>query len=236
MTELRNRVSMAEAIRLAIAAGFPVHQAVIAGAVAMAESRLDPSAHNTRPPDDSVGLWQINMNAHGTRFGSVNDLKNPAINARAAYTIWKERGESWSAWGAYTGPDGSGSDGPWLDHREAAAAAATTDPELRLARSNDDDTPAWDPRGWLDDVRDWQSWFGADEDEIAGGQEVVNDVLGLDELWEQALRVATSVVFSTAALVLITLGLFRLTGTDPKKIYGAASVATGGAGALKAVL
>lgn len=79
----------------------------IAVAVALAESGGNPRAHNATPPDNSYGLWQINMlGAMGPdrrkKFGlqSNEDLFQPAVNARAAYGIWK--GSGWKAWTTYT--------------------------------------------------------------------------------------------------------------------------------------
>ena len=77
-------------------------------AIAMAESEEgNPNAHNPIPPDDSYGLWQINMYgklgpARRKQFGlkSNTDLYNPAVNARVAAAILKSQGPS--AWSTYT--------------------------------------------------------------------------------------------------------------------------------------
>lgn len=82
-------------------------QVTIATAIAMAESGGRVFAHNTTPPDDSYGLWQINM------YGSLgpsrrrqygikenDDLFDPGTNARAAYKIFQ--GSGWRAWSVYT--------------------------------------------------------------------------------------------------------------------------------------
>lgn len=77
-------------------------------AIAMAESNGgNPRAHNPIPPDDSYGLWQINMigkygPARRKQFGiTSNDaLYNPSINAKAAAIILKEQGVK--AWSTYT--------------------------------------------------------------------------------------------------------------------------------------
>lgn len=79
-------------------AGFPADVATQMVAIALRESRGDPNAHNTTPPDDSYGLWQINMydQPAGTRaarlqlFG-ISDpaqLYDPATNARAAFILY----------------------------------------------------------------------------------------------------------------------------------------------------
>lgn len=91
----------------ASAAGFTGKDLDIAVAVALAESGGDTQAHNSTPPDNSYGLWQINMlgdlgPSRRKRFGiASNDaLFDPATNARAAHIIWKDSG--WNAWTTYT--------------------------------------------------------------------------------------------------------------------------------------
>lgn len=81
--------------QLARGVGFPPDTAVKMVAIALKESGGDPLAHNTLPPDDSYGLWQINMyGALGpqrlVQFGlaAPSDLFDPATNAAAAYQIW----------------------------------------------------------------------------------------------------------------------------------------------------
>lgn len=88
-------------------AGFSGQDVNIAVAVALAESGGNPNAHNSTPPDDSYGLWQINMlgalgPARRKQFGisSNQELFDPAKNARAAYAIWRSSG--WNAWTTYT--------------------------------------------------------------------------------------------------------------------------------------
>lgn len=88
-------------------AGFPQTEINTAVGVALAESSGNPKSHNDTPPDNSYGLWQINMigslgPARRKQFGiSSNDaLFDPATNAKAAYTVWK--GSGWKAWTTYT--------------------------------------------------------------------------------------------------------------------------------------
>jgi hypothetical protein len=89
-------------------AGFTGADLDIAVAVALAESGGNTEAHNSKPPDDSYGLWQINMlGAMGPdrrkRFGltSNQQLFDPATNARVAYGIWKSQGwdKGWTTYG-----------------------------------------------------------------------------------------------------------------------------------------
>ena len=80
-------------------------------AISRAESGLNPKAHNPRYPDDSYGLFQINMlDEPGYKLGEERrqryglktneELKNPNINARAALDIRNRQGLS--AWSVYT--------------------------------------------------------------------------------------------------------------------------------------
>jgi Lysozyme like domain len=95
---------------LARRAGFSAdrEEAVIATAIAMAESGGDPRAHNDNPNtrDDSYGLWQINM------FGALgperrrdlgltrdDELFDPATNARAARHVFKQ--QTFTAWSVF---------------------------------------------------------------------------------------------------------------------------------------
>lgn len=76
-------------------------------AIAMAESGGNPKAHNAIPPDNSYGLWQVNMlGAMGpsrrAQYGisSNEQLFDPATNARAAAKILSSQGPQ--AWTTYT--------------------------------------------------------------------------------------------------------------------------------------
>lgn len=88
-------------------AGFSGDDIGIAVAVAMAESGGNTQAHNTTPPDNSYGLWQINMYGNlgpsrrtSLKLKSNDELFDPAVNARAAHTI--KQGSGWGAWTTYT--------------------------------------------------------------------------------------------------------------------------------------
>lgn len=76
-------------------------------AIAWAESKGNIKAHNSTPPDDSYGLWQINM------YGSLgpdrrrrfnlsrnDDLFSATTNARVAHALWLTGG--WRPWSTYT--------------------------------------------------------------------------------------------------------------------------------------
>jgi len=88
-------------------AGFQGKDLDVATAVALAESGGNTNAHNSKPPDNSYGLWQINMlgdlgPSRRKQFGiATNDqLFDPNVNAKAAYAIYK--GSGWKAWTTYT--------------------------------------------------------------------------------------------------------------------------------------
>jgi len=89
------------------AGGFPDSEIPLAVAIALAESGGNPRAHNATPPDNSYGLWQINMYgplgpARRAQYGlqSNEELFDPVKNARAAYAV--RRGQGWTAWSVYT--------------------------------------------------------------------------------------------------------------------------------------
>ncbi|MEU5694619.1 transglycosylase SLT domain-containing protein [Actinosynnema sp. NPDC020468] len=93
--------------RYAHDAGFRGEDLTIAVAVALAESGGNSRAHNATPPDDSYGLWQVNMlGALGPErrrqlgLRSDAELFDPAENARAAHRI--SGGRSWTPWSTYT--------------------------------------------------------------------------------------------------------------------------------------
>lgn len=103
-------------VRLGQLAGLTAYEARIAAAIAMAESGGDPGAHNPKPPDDSFGLWQINMlDRPGLMMGTARrkawaltsneQLYDPATNARAMASILAGQGwrKGWTTYasGAY---------------------------------------------------------------------------------------------------------------------------------------
>jgi hypothetical protein len=93
--------------RYAYAAGFRGMALTRAVAVALAESGGRPGAHNDNPPDDSYGLWQINMlgglgpeRRHSFHLASNAALLDPAVNARAAYAI-SSHGTDFRPWSVF---------------------------------------------------------------------------------------------------------------------------------------
>ena len=89
-------------------AGFPEKIVPRMVAIALAESSGFAGAHNPTYPDDSYGLWQINMlDEPGYRLGeerraryglaSNDQLKDPLTNAKAALDVYKREGlNAWS--------------------------------------------------------------------------------------------------------------------------------------------
>ena len=106
-----------EVAALADGGGFPVEELHTAVAVAYAESNGKPNAvgKNRNGSKDS-GLWQINS-VHG-----FDDLKNPEVNAGAAFYVWEKQG--WSAWYAHTPRGGEHGSGKrfiyWLEESECS--------------------------------------------------------------------------------------------------------------------
>jgi hypothetical protein len=119
------KLSATEIHALARRAGFSSggEEAVVATAIALAESGGDPRAHNDTPPDDSYGLWQINMLGdlgpdRRRRLGLERDeeLFDPPTNARAARLVFLDSG-SFRPWSMFK-------NGRFKDHLDAARRAA----------------------------------------------------------------------------------------------------------------
>ena len=118
------------AARAARAAGVPEDQVAMAVAIAMAESGLNPQAHNPVPPDDSYGLWQINMiggmgpdRRASLGLKSNSELFDPNTNARAMAQI-SGGGHNWGPWSTY----GSGAYKSHMSTVQAALSTGVGDP------------------------------------------------------------------------------------------------------------
>lgn len=92
-------------------AGFKESEIPTMVAIGMGESGLRPDAHNPTYPDDSYGLFQINMldepgyklgEERRARYGlqSNEQLKDPLTNAKAALDIRNRQGLG--AWSVYS--------------------------------------------------------------------------------------------------------------------------------------
>lgn len=126
---MEERLSPERIARYAHDAGFRGDALATAVAVAMAESGGAVRAHNTDPPDNSYGLWQINM------YGSLGpdrrrthdldtnrELFDPATNAEVAHDLYRARG-SFLDWSAFA----HGRHRPFLDEARRAAREVTAD-------------------------------------------------------------------------------------------------------------
>jgi Lysozyme like domain len=98
----------AQVYQLATGAGWNATDARIATQIAWAESSWNPMSHNPVGPDNSYGLWQINMKGDQgpKKLRQYNLANNEALfdaptNARVAYGHWKER-SNWTAWSTYS--------------------------------------------------------------------------------------------------------------------------------------
>ena len=122
-------LSASDLYQLALNTGFPSDTAVKMVAIALKESSGNPNAHNTTPPDDSYGLFQINMYgslraARLVQFGisDPTQLYDPATNARAAYILWNGNDSNLNVNWAIAGADAARYQA-MLPAAQAAAAA-----------------------------------------------------------------------------------------------------------------
>ena len=108
----KGKYSLADMTSFAQQAGFSPEQAKIMGAIGMGESGgnagidtvasgLDPNRSN----EYSVGLFQINAQAHGDKLSKLgytaDDLRDPVKNAKVAKMVYDEVG-SFKPWSVYT--------------------------------------------------------------------------------------------------------------------------------------
>jgi Lysozyme like domain len=84
-------------------AGWTDSDLQVAVAIALAESGGDPNAVGDLniTPGGSIGLWQINLQAHPEY--DAQSLTDPQTNANAAYAIYQAAGNTFSPWSTYTG-------------------------------------------------------------------------------------------------------------------------------------
>ena len=115
--------------QLARSVGMPDDKIPTMVAIALAESAGKTDAHNPVPPDDSYGLWQINMignlgPARRKEYGlkSNEELKDPRTNAKAALAVLKSQGLT--AWSVYR----SGSYKRYIGRAKAAYEQVKTQP------------------------------------------------------------------------------------------------------------
>jgi len=131
------KLSMKQLVNLARQAGFTEENAIIAAAIAMGESGGKSDSHNTKYPDNSYGLWQINMldepgymlgEERRKKFGlkSNKDLFDPLTNAKAAFAI--SGGSKFGAWSVF-------SQGIYKDYLPEARKAASS-PQMTSAKAS----------------------------------------------------------------------------------------------------
>ncbi|OLF17481.1 transglycosylase SLT domain-containing protein [Actinophytocola xanthii] len=187
-------LSPEEIARHAYDAGFRGHGLTTAVAVALAESGGRTRAHNDTPPDDSYGLWQINMiGALGRErrdqldLDADRDLFDPAANARAAFAI-SEGGESFRPWTTFT----TGRHERYLDQARRAARA--------VRRENRGGGGEGDRDGFLvdpDALTDYARRAGAIADELTALRR--NQLRGMRGLAEDSFgRIGAETGFAAA--------------------------------------
>jgi hypothetical protein len=87
----KGRYSVAQAAALIRHAGGTEAEARALGALVGQESEGNPRNANLNG-EHSIGLWQINQNAHHGAFGTDEELMNPETNAKAALALYRRRG------------------------------------------------------------------------------------------------------------------------------------------------
>lgn len=123
------KLSAAQIMAYAKSAGLTTSQAIIATAIAFAESGGNPTSRYNPGPEDSYGLWQINLDpsykASRMRtlgISSPSQLFDPATNARAMY-ILSSHGSNWRPWTTYT----SGKYKQFVSQASGASASTSED-------------------------------------------------------------------------------------------------------------
>jgi len=118
-------VSDGQLYQLALSVGFTGNDAIMAVAVALAESRGNPKATNANSNKSTdYGLWQINschLHDGGAIPSDPNALFDPVTNAKSAYQIWSV-GHSWQPWSTYPAAARS-----YMDRAQAASRAPASE-------------------------------------------------------------------------------------------------------------
>ena len=170
---------------LAAGAGFSGAARVTAVAVALAESggRTDATNVNragTSRESRDLGLWQINDRAHPWIKGQ--NWQDPAVNAAAAYRVYKEAGGSFR---------------PWVTYNSGASA------KFQLQAAQGVQAPAQvDNAGWLDKLNPLDE-LGAGVDAAADGVKLAAS----GAVWVSNPHNWLRVVYVVAGGALIVAGL-----------------------------
>ena len=196
--------SIEDLARLAVGVGIPTGEPlVLAVSIALAESGGNPLAHALTSREDSRGLWQINVRAHPTR--ADDNLYDPRVNAQAMAEI-SSGGTNWRPWSTYT-------NGRWRQFEGRVRDKLTVDGTGTIPGISGGTVDPTDP---------------ADVARLGG---TVASFFGFDKLAAQYFQIVITGLFTLGGLALVAMGLFRLTGTDPK-----AALAKGSAVASAAAL
>lgn len=101
---LLGNLSYSDLVTLAENAGFNSSDAQTAAAIALAESSGNPDAigDTSLAPSNgpSIGLWQINIGSSANPQYANSNLKDPGINAAAAFEVFQSAG-GFSPWSTY---------------------------------------------------------------------------------------------------------------------------------------
>lgn len=89
----------AQVIGYAKAAGFKGSNAVIADAIAHAESGMRTDARNTSNSNGTQDLGLMQINTSHAQLLASGDWRNPTDNMRMAYSVYQSQG--WHAWSTY---------------------------------------------------------------------------------------------------------------------------------------
>lgn len=139
-------------------------QVATAVAIALAESGGNPNSHNGVAPDDSYGLWQINMlgpmgPARRKVLGITSNaqLFDPAVNARAMMMI-SSNGRNFRPWttfttGKYLRYMGSGQSAAGSSGGVQTAGFGVTPVDLNPLSGITDGVAA--VQGWVTDRHNW---------------------------------------------------------------------------------
>lgn len=183
-------------------AGFSGTALAKAVAIALAETggTGNPQSHNAVPPDDSYGLWQINMlgsmgPARRKQFGltSNSQLYDPSTNAKAAYAI-SSSGKSFTPWSTYT----SGSYLRYMSRANKAAGnpdSSSTTPSTQVGAT---DVLSWpsDIVGFFTFITNPNTWLRLGM--LLGGGVMVlialGQLSGMGDKVQQSLGVVTNVI------------------------------------------
>lgn len=204
------RLSQGQIYAIAVAVGMKEPRTM--AAIAMGESSGDTHAHNAVPPDDSYGLWQINMHgdlgpARRRQFGlsSNKDLFNPVTNARIAKSLQASQGLG--AWGAYT----NGSYRQYMDDDATAPAGWDPfedwrDPLDILPDEGDSPIPG---KEWLDVAGEGAKITAGQITRLADMAAQLGDWLSNPQFWVRVLYVVGGAAVVIGGLVIVSKPLVQ---------------------------